>query len=265
MKLWLFALPLVALLCFIPASPVIAQEEMPQGQLMTIHEDVVIPSKVDKYEKAAKNLASVLAKHNITSLSYTAANSEDFVYIYITPVENLAGVEKLGAGFEELQKKMGKEAFQSTMSQFDNCYDTHRNYMVRMRPDLSYNPEYGSQISDGMNFRHWDFYYIHPGMEEEATEIAKDWKALYETNKITEGYRLYFGGLGTEIPVIVVAQSAKNAVEFYTRSEAEMKAFGEAGQTLLKKTWSVVRKFEQKDGSIRPELSYLPTLKAGSD
>jgi hypothetical protein len=259
MKFKLFFLPVVTFLCSIPASPVFAQEETPQGQLMTIHEDVVIPSKVDKYEKAAKNLASVLAKNNIASLSYTAANSEDFVYIYITPVENLAGVENIGAGFGELQKKMGKEAFQSTMSQFDDCYDSHRNYMVRMRPDLSYNPEYGSQISDGMNFRHWDFYYIHPGMEEKATEIAKEWKALYEKNMITEGYRLYFGALGTEMPLLIVAQSANNAVEFYTRSEAEMKTFGEAGQALLKKTWSVVRKFDHKDGSMRPDLSYLPT------
>jgi hypothetical protein len=255
---------LVAILCFVPASPVIAQEEMAQGQLMSIHEDVVIPSKVEKYEKAAKNLASKLAKHNITSVSYTAANSHDFVYIYITPVENLAGVEKIGAGFEELQTKLGNEAFATMMGGFDDCYNSHRNYMVRLRTDLSYNPEYGREISKGMDFRHWSFYYIHPGKDQEAIEVAKEWKALFESKKIIEGYRLYLGGLGMDVPVIIVAQSAKGAVDFYTKAEARMKTFGDAGQALLKKTWSVTRKFEQKDASMRPELSYLPTPKAGS-
>jgi hypothetical protein len=67
------------------------------------------------------------------------------------------------------------------------------------------------------------------------------------------------GDMGTDMPVLIVAQSAKNAVDFYTRGEAQEKAFGEAGTALFKKTWAVVRKFEHKDGSIRPDLSHLPT------
>ena len=236
----------------------LAQEEIPQGQLFSVHEDAVIPSMVDQYEKATKNLVSLFAKHGITSTSFTGMNTQDFTYSYSTPVENLAGVEKLGAGFEELQKKMGKEAFQAALKQFDGCYTSHRNFLVRRRTDLSYNPEYGLEISEGMNFRHWDFFYIHPGKQEETIEILKEWKALHENKKIAEGYRVYFGDFGTDMPALIVARSSKNAVEYYSKSEKRRETLGEAGQALLKKTWSLMRKFEHKNGSIRPDLSYLP-------
>jgi hypothetical protein len=255
MKFKLFSLSLTALFCCIPALAVFAQSDMSKSQLVAVHEDVVIPSMVDKYEQAAKNLASLFAKHNIASMSYTCASTQDFTYLYLTPVSNLAEVETFGAAFDELQKKMGAEAFKADMKQFDGCYDSHRNYLVRLHPDLSYKPEYGNQISEEMNFRHWDFYYIHPEKEQEAMAIAKEWKALYESKKIATGYRLYTGDLGMDTPIIAVAQSAKNAVEFYTKSEEIFKTFGEAEPALLKKTWSVVRKFEHKDGSIRPDLS----------
>jgi len=259
MKFKLFTSLFVALFSFIPALTVFAQGEMPKSQLVAVHEDAVIPSMVEQYEKASKNLAGLFAKHNIASMSYAVANAQDFTYLYFTPVSNLAEVEKFDAAFQELQKKMGTEAFQADMKLFDGCYHSHRNYMVRLHPDLSYKPEYGNQISEGLNFRQWDFYYIHPGKEDEAMAIAKEWKALYESKKIAEGYRLYMGDLGTDMPVIIVAQSAKSAIDFHSKSEANLKTFGDAGPALLKKTWSVVRKFEQKDGFIRPDLSHLPT------
>jgi hypothetical protein len=154
MKFKLFSSLLVALFGFIPAVTVLAQGEMPKSQLVSVHEDAVIPSMIEQYEKASKNLAGLFAKHNITSISYTAANTQDFTYIYFAPVSNLAEVEKFDAAFQELQNKMGNDAFQADMKLFDGCYHSHRNYMVRLHPDLSYKPEYGSQISDRPDLSH---------------------------------------------------------------------------------------------------------------
>jgi hypothetical protein len=183
---------------------------------------------------------------------------DDYTYIYFTPVENIGAVDKMSAGFGELQEKMGKAAFGTLMQSFDVCYPSHRNYLVRLRPDLSYKPEYGAQISDGMNFRHWDYYHIHPDMADEAEAIAKEWVALNQKIKSTEGYRLYTNSFGLEGPVYIVVQSAKSASDFYTRSEAWMKKAGDAGKALMSRTMKVVRRFESKDGNIRPELSVSP-------
>ena len=249
-------LALAVCLC-LAADPLPAQDA-PQSQLLSVHEDNVIPSKVEEYEKAATGLVNAIKSQKLSSISYTGASMDDFTYIYFTPVENLGAVEKINAGFGELQEKMGKDAFAATMKAFDGCYPAHRNYLVRLRRDLSYKPEQGAQISDGLNFRRWEYYHIHPGMEDEAEAIAKEWAALYEKMKSPDGYRLYANSFGLEGPVFIVVQSGKSAADFYARSEAWMKKAGEAGHALMNRTMKVVRKFEAKDGTIRPDLSVGP-------
>ncbi len=244
--------------CFITIHPAVAQDNTPKGQLLSIHEDYVIPSMVAQYEKAAKNLADMIGKSGVSSLSYTAARMDNFTYFYFSPVEDLAAVDKMGEAWGEVEKKVGKQTFDDAMKQFDGCYPTHKNYLVRMRPELSYNPAYGSTIADGMLYRRWDYYYIHPGMEEEADNIAKEWVALNKKVGLPEGYRLYSGSFGSDTPVFVVAQSAKDAVDFATRQDAWMKKAGEEGKALWAKTWKVVRKFDSRTGMIRPDLSVLP-------
>ena len=252
----LFFVILAAFCCFATAR-VVAQDEAPKGQLLSVHEDAVIPSMLEKYESAAKNLSDMIAKNNVP-ISYIAANRQDFVYFYFTPVENLGALDKMGANWAELEKKAGKQAFDGAMKQFDGCYLSHKNYLVRMRPELSYNPDFGGQISEGMLFRHWDFYHIYPGMEKEADDIAKEWVALSKKVGLPDGYRLYSGSFGTDGPVFIVAQSAKDAVDFYTRQEAWMKKAGDEGKALWAKTWKAVRKYDSVNGRIRPDISVLP-------
>ncbi len=247
----------MALCCF-AASPVLAQGDAPKGQLFSIHEDLVIPSMLEKYEKAASNLAATIGKSGVTTVSYTAASMDNFTYIYFTPVENLAAVDKMGEGWSEVEKKVGKQAFDAAMNQFDGCYASHKNYLVRMRPELSYNPSHGSAPADGMLYRTWEFYYIHPGMEEEAENIAKEWVALNKKLGLPDGYRLYSGSFGSDTPLFVVSQSAKDAVDFATRQEAWMKKAGDEGKALWAKTWKVIRKFDTHNGRIRPDLSVQP-------
>lgn len=239
-----------------------AQEQMPEGQLIAIHEDIVMPSKVGEYEDAAKNLAELFDQNQMTNMSFTAANSEDFTYIYIMPVDGYAGLEKMDAGFDELKNKIGETAYMAAMNKFNDCYDSHRDFLIKLRSDLSYNPDYGSEVSEGLNFRRWDFYYVKPGMEQRAEEIANKWKALYSKHQITEGYRLYMGDLGTDGPLIIVSQPGLNAPDFYSKVERNNKTFGEEGEQLWNETMSIVWKFERKNAAIRPDLSYLPATVA---
>lgn len=256
MKIKPMSVLLVVLLCVLPLTGAFSQEK-PEGQLFAIHEDVVNPSRVADYEKAAKNLAALFEQHNINGMQYSAANSNDFVYIYISPVENYAGLDKMDAAFGELQQKMGEDAFNKAMNMFSDNYDRHRDYMVRLHPELSYKPEYGNNMADGMNFRHWNFYHVYPGKEAEIENIAMEWIDLLESKGIQQGYRLYTGGMGTDMPLVIVAHSALNATDFYTNEEKNMAALGEAGKKLMAKTMSITWKFESKDGMMRPDLSFI--------
>lgn len=241
----------------LPLLTVQAQDQSVATQLFTIHEDVVIPSRVVEYEKAAKNLSDLMKQHNIAGMQYSAANSDDFIYIYISPVASYAGLDDISGGFAELQEKIGKEAFDKNMNKFSGNYHSHRDYMIRLHPELSYKPEYGNSLNDGMNFRHWDFYHVYPGKEDQISEIAKEWIDLNKSMDIRQGYRLYMGDMGTDMPLVIVAYSARSASDFYSNYEKNMMKLGEAGKKLMEKTMAITWKMERREGSMRPDLSYI--------
>jgi hypothetical protein len=247
----------VVTFCLCLGTGSLQAQDAPKSQLLSVHEDHVFPSKVEEYEKAALGLIGAI-KAQKSPISFTAGSMSDFTYIYVTPVEDLGAVDKMDANWSELRDKLGKDAFGSLMKAFDGCYLSHRNYLVRLRPDLSYKPAYGAGISEGLNFRHWEFYHIYPGMEDQADAIAKEWAALYERLKSPDGYRLYSSSFGLEGPVFIVVQSGKNASDFYTRSEEWMKRAGDEGEALMNRTLKLIWKFETKDGMIRPDLSASP-------
>ncbi len=255
MKKIIIAFPFLLVFIAYTAVPVLSQENQ-MGQLFAIHEDVVIPAKVHKYEKAAKGLASALEEHQIKTMFYNTANTSDFTYIYVTPVNRLADIDVMDAAFGELMEKMGEKAFEKTMDQFTDCYDSHRNYMIRLRSDLSYNPEYGYNPEDGMNYRKWEFFHAYPGKEGQMRTVLEKWKALYTKHSIQGGYRIYQGEMGTDMPLIVVVESAKDAVDFATKRQQVIDKLGQEGEDLWNETIALTRKLEFKTGMMRPDLSY---------
>ncbi|MGF1670913.1 MAG: hypothetical protein ACFCU6_10715, partial [Balneolaceae bacterium] len=145
------------------------------------------------------------------------------------------------------------------MDMFSDCYESHRDFLVRYRTDLSYKPEHGNKFADGISFIRWDFYYVHPGMEQQMEENANKWKALYTKHNIEAGYRVFTGDIGTDMPMLVVVQLANNDVEYFTTRERQRDTFGTEGTNLWNETLSIVRKYESKTGVTRPDLSYMPS------
>ncbi|POY37116.1 hypothetical protein C3K47_08650 [Solitalea longa] len=237
------------------ASCIVAKaQDTNKGILYLVHEDQVIPEKAVMYEKAAKGLADAMIKNTNGSIMYWVASRDDFSYIYVIPVNNYAGIDMVDNAFGQLSKAMGKDAMESMMKNYDGTFSTHRDFMVRYRADLSYMPDFPAENT----FRHWDFYYINPEKEKEAMEIAKEWKALFEKKKAPTGYRFNLGDIGLE-PVFIVVQSAKNANDYYSKSQEVDKLLGEEGEALMNKTWTVISRFDHKNGKIHPDLSCMPT------
>ncbi|UKJ07748.1 hypothetical protein [Solitalea lacus] len=244
-----FILTLLSLFSF---TTIKAQEE-PKGQLYLVHEDMVIPEKVDQYVQAAKGLADIMMKHNNGAMPYWVASRDDFTFIYVIPISGYGAVDMVDKTFTDLEKAVGKETFEAKMNQYDGTFYTHRDFMVRYRADLSYMPDFPAD----QTFRHWDFYYLDPSKTKEAIQIAKEWKALFEKKKVSSGYRLNIADIGLE-PAFIVVQGAKSEADFYKRSQELDKMLGEEGAALMKKTWTVTKKYDHKNGRLHPELSYMP-------
>ncbi len=232
-----------------------AQDELPDREMFMVHEDVVFPYMQDKYEKAAKDFVDMFKEANVEGSS-RAFQTEYFTYSTLFPVKDFEGLAKYMEMRGGLVDKIGEEKMNNVMSQFDGCYASHRNYLITLRNDLSYKPLYGLSADEGLDFRHFDYINVIPGKEDEMNEILKDYKALYEAKNIEEGYRVYFGGIGTDMPYIIFVQPAKGRVDWATLSDRQDEQLGDEGGKLLKRMMAITQKFEHKDGMMRPDFYY---------
>ncbi|MFQ5604093.1 MAG: hypothetical protein ACE5HS_12580 [bacterium] len=249
---------LVAVLVGLLALPVFAQDEKPTGQLYSIHEDIVKPSMVAQYESAVKDYVAEFVKHKIAFPYMQSSSTNDFHYFYLVPLENFADLDKIKKAGEEFDKKLGEEKRQEFDKRFAGTYEYHQDLIARMSGEYSYQPEAPRLKPEEATFLHWTYLYIKAGKEKEANEIARQYKALYASKKIADGYNLYIGEMGTEMPLFVVVSWAKSASDFFTQQEKIKEMLGEEGQALAAKAMAVTRKFVQKTGRSRPDISYMP-------
>jgi len=232
-----------------------AQEKLPDQEMYMVHEDVIFPYMQDKYEKASKDFIDMLKESNVDGSS-RSIQVEYFTYQAIIPVKDYDGLSKYMGMRREMMGKIGDEKMKKVMSQFDGCYASHKNFLITLRNDLSYKPKYGLNPDEGLNFRHIDYINIIPGKEDEMNQILKDYKSLYESKNIDEGYRIYFGSMGTDMPLIMIVQPAKGRADWATLSDRQDEQLGEEGNKFLKRMMAISQKFEHKNGMMRPDLYY---------
>ncbi len=245
-------------LCLAFAMQIQAQDK--KTQRFIIHEDHVLPGEVMKYEKANKEFVKALQEHAGAEAAYMAMSVDDMRYIYISPIDNYAALD--GNPWAKLEEGVGKDGMKKLFASMNGTYDTHRDYVVSLSHELSYNS--GEIMVEGVNFRQLDYYYIIPGKMEEAKALAKEWQELFASKNIPHGYRVYTGGLGTE-DMIMVVQWAKNAAEYHANQQQIMEALGEDAKDLNQRTMAVTRKLESFTGWMRPELSFMPATEMAAE
>ncbi len=232
-----------------------AQDKTPDEDMFLFHEDNIFPYMQEKYEKASKDFTDMLKEANVEG-SYRLIQIEYFTYDYIVPVKDYDGLAKYMSSRREVMDKIDQKKRAKVNSEFDGCYASHKNFLMTLRIDLSYKPNYGLNPDDSLNFRHIDYLHIIPGKEGVAEELLMDEKVLYETKNIEEGYRVYMGGIGTDMPLITFVQPAKGRVDWAMLSDRQNNQLGDEGDKLWNKLMAITQSFEHKNGMMRPDLSY---------
>ena len=228
------------------------QAQETKTQKFIVHEDEVFPSKIAEYEAASKLFAETMEKHNATDAAFLAVTLEDHRYLYLSAIDNYADLDE--NPFEAVSEAMGEQAFDDMMSKYDGTFETHKNYVINLNHELSYNS--GPIVMDGVDYRQLDYYYIDPGMWDEAKAVAKEWTALHNSKNAPHGYRIYTGGLGTE-PLIMVVRWAKDPAELQANIQENQQVLGDV-QDLSNRTMAVTIKRETFGAWMRPDLSYQP-------
>ncbi|NNC49459.1 MAG: hypothetical protein HKO01_02880 [Flaviramulus sp.] len=220
----------------------------------TVHQDNVKPSMLMQYEAAAKKFNEACKTHNIQT-SWLTVSTNDLKYMYITPFENFADLDK--NHFTDMAKAMGDD-FGKMFEEFDKCYDSHINYNIRMVEDLSYMPEGITITQEGQDYRKFFYIYFTPANAAKMREGMKAVKELYAAKGSKEYYRVYRNGFGTQEEFYLVAVSSKDEIDGATRAKTNDEVLGPDKWDTFSKVMNHASRFEEFSGQIRRDLSYNP-------
>jgi len=207
------------------------------------------------YEATGKKLVDALKSHQVESVNFLAFSTNDFRYLFVSPLENMAELDK--NYFEEFQNKIGNEAFGELMSGFTG-YDEHGDYVLNLRDDLSYQPSGIDPRTEGQDYRRFTYWHITPEKMQEALSVAKEFKALNESKGSKVHYRIYQNFYGSFGPFLLVAMSGESENELTARLEANQQLLGDEFMKLWQKAMALTWKYETIDGRFRPDLTYIP-------
>ena len=247
---------LITILIFLLPNSQFAQDNANNSQAFWVHEDPVYPSRVADYEEYCTILAENCKKYNITEADWTTVSTDDLRYFHLSPIVNMGDLDK--SRFSLLIDKMGENEFNELFDNFDNCYDTHNDYIVHLDNELSYMPIEMKEEESKMEYRKLTYWYVTPQNFQKVLDLAREFKKIYEQNNSKEYYRLYRSGFGTVGQFILVAVSAKNAEDFERRRKENHSLIGELTAPLYTELYNSIIKVESLNGFIRNNLSYHP-------
>jgi hypothetical protein len=235
-----------------------AEEPTPPGQRWMISQDFVKPAMSEQYESLVREFLAALKQNNITNPMFTGYTfqSADFCYTTATPIGNWSDLDKMNSEMPEVEQKIGKKRMDDLTQRMGATIDHSAFFSARELPEVSYHP-----TKAGVNdkyFVHYDLYYVTAGKYDDAIEVAKAWKKLYETKQIPHGYTIFSAGFGSELPLIIVERTAKTMADYVAEMDQETKAFAGAEKQIMQRTLEITRRVESRNAYFRPDLSYLP-------
>ncbi len=245
----------ICLLFFLPALITAQDEGKPQA--FWVHEDVVKPNMVGEYESVCKELLGHMNEHNIQEANFIVANTADSRYLYVSPINNMADLDK--SPFATLSEKMGSDKMGELFDRMDKCYDTEQDYVIYLDKDLSYQPGGITQTPEGMNYRKFHYLYFTPAQRGEMKAKMEAVKDMFASKGSKVNYRVYKSGFGTRGEFYMVAVAGKDPVDYAQRGMENQSLIGEDGQKIMQEVFGNLLKYEEFVGQLRPDMAYTPS------
>ena len=250
---------LLLVFCFCALSTVAhSAEEKPK--LYFVQEFTVKPSKVADFESNMKETASIYMQHNL-SYPYYVINMDNYHYLALFPINNYGEVDAMYMAVFEIFGKVGEEKIQEMHKQHGDTIEHQKSYFIRYSPELSYTSENPRFKPEEANFMYIPHLYVKPGKESEFEEICKEWVALDTSVNRADSYELFVGDIGIDMPFYFWVARAKSAADFYKQQEIYGAKGGDKIMDLWNRTMALCRKYDEKSGFFRSDLSYIPKEK----
>lgn len=232
----------------------LSAQDNEDSQMYWIHEDRTKPAMSVKQESVDKELIAALKQHEITDISWFTLVSQDYRYYYISPIENMADFDQ--NPFGSLAEKMGQRETTRIFDKYNNCYETHGDYVIILDKSLSYQPDGINVTPVGKNFRNNTIYHFTPDNANKAEELARKFKELYSKKDSNLHYRVYRSGFGVMGTYFMVAEAAESPEDYERMVVDNRLLLGDEGAELYRQLEETFSSIEIIRGYIRPDLSY---------
>lgn len=247
---------IIPLILFVMA-PLLAQAQGDDSyQAYWIHEDRVKPGMTEKYEKVSKDLIAACKEHDIKDNSWLTVRMNDNTYMYVTPINSMADLDK--NGFETLAEKMGADKMGAIFERYNDTYNKHGDYVIYLNKNLSYMPGGVSQTVEGQNYRLFYYNYVTPENDKGFADTMKKIKSAFEKNNSKMHYRVYKSGFGTMGTFYMIAVASKGEVDMAQNGDENWEMMKDDFQPLLNQLNKHTYKMEEKRGWMRPDLAFQP-------
>lgn len=246
-------------LLFLASSVCAQMATPPRPELYLIHEEIAKPSMVMQYESVTRELLNTLAEKNADPkiMSMNLFTTTDLHYVYVVPISSFAGIDAINQQFMNVAQAAGKDRWADLMNRGNATMSSYNEFVVMKRPDLSYVPATPRVKQSDVRFAHWAFYYLDASKPMDGVEqIAKDYVALFRSKNVPDPFTVYVASSGNDLPLLVVSVPAKSAADYYTEDERVAAMLGADVRPLQARALANTRRYEVKDATLRPELSY---------
>ena len=235
------------------------QEPEKRYQMFWVIDEVVKPSMANEYYEAGKKWAAFLKKYEYPAPFNVYWTDDNHVW-WVTPISSFGDIDKHEEAFKKLREKSPEE-FQEVYEAFTGTFESARQSIYALDLKYSMIAEDAQSKAAEANFVFFDIYYFEPGKEAELEKIWDEMNAFWEDKEIVQSWHMYWGVMGTDNPVLYMAASAKNAIEFWEENAKMWEALGKEAGKIKQKMMKYVTKEEMKMAWIQKELSYAPPKK----
>jgi hypothetical protein len=249
----------VLAVCFILGLlPLALNGQAPEDryQLILVIDEVVKPSMKAEYRDAGRKWIAFMKDHGFSRPINTYWMGDNHVY-WSMPIENYGDIDKMMEESNKIFAEFPDEA-KVVMDAFKGTYDTSRMCVYTLDYKYSMFSEEIAAEADERNFIFFDIYYFEPGTEEEVGKLWDEWAAFLADKEIVQEWGFYWGTMGTDNPMIVMAAVAKNRIAFHEENAKMWEILGEDATAFVQKMMKYVTKQEQKSGWFQKGLSYTP-------
>ena len=233
-------------------------------QFYLIHEEIPRPQMLQQYESTTREFFNLLGEQKVDPkvFNITAFQTTDMHRLFVAAIPSFAGVDSIYQVFMTLGSGPAKDRFNDLMRRSNNTMYSYNEFVAVRRDDLSYVPATPRLKPEESPFVHWQFFYLDGSRIQEAEQIAKDYGALFRSKNIGDGFTIYEQLSGNDLPVWVVASTARSAADYYANDDKITAALGSELRALQARSMNVTRKYDVRDAMLRTDLAYpMPASK----